>query len=406
MKKQFSFAVLVFSILAVCNAKAQSPVTSLEHKDANNIANSVDVKALVIVYDVSYPQNKPTIEAVNINKIITMIYNTKIITTVYTESGDISTVMSTDANENCFGLLEDQKLMIKSCRNDNLNVKGAKISKTITFTNTIKNILGYECKENELCNEVQVGNFTTKSCTYVYTYDKFKDYGLNYTNIKGTTGLMLGAYTDLTGGVIQITTAKSIFEQFVDSTNFNFPINFSVLTMDEYTHKLVTDANFRKKINEKFKIKEYEVPVVANKSSWKIFLKTLLDNAPEILNNVSNTVKTISDIKNGSMINTTQQITVPTDNNSSINCDSKIQLYERQRVLARNEILRLVKMRANDDAYSKLGEGYGEGTPNPTMNVMSVKSIQSFQNLMRTIREEATKNGCPINKADEEDWKP
>jgi hypothetical protein len=26
--------------------------------------------------------------------------------------------------------------------------------------------------------------------------------------------------------------------------------------------------------------------------------------------------------------------------------------------------------------------------------------------LMRTIREEATKNGCPINKADEEDWKP
>ena len=213
---------LIFAILL-------STTVVLGQSKVNDSAHSRDVKALVIVYDVSYPKNKPTIESVNINKVITIIYNSKIITTTYTETGDITTAMSTDANENCFGLLEDQNLMIKSSRNDNLNLKGVKFSKTITFTNALKNILGYECKENEIRIEVQVGNFTTKTCTNIYTYDKFKDYGLNYTNIKGANGLMLGSYTDLTGGVIQVTTAKSISEQFVDSTTFNIPINFSLI---------------------------------------------------------------------------------------------------------------------------------------------------------------------------------
>jgi len=246
-----------------------------------------DVKALVVIYDITYPNNKPSLKSVYFNKAITMIYGAKVNTTIYTESGDIQYMLSNDYNENCFQLFPKQQFMIKTNRSEKPSLPAnVQMNQTISNTNQTRHIMDYDCSEFKITSETQVGNLNLSFTNYFYTYDSLKNYRTNYTSIKGVTGLLLGCDMDLSNGVVQLWRARSITEQNIDSSLFQIPTDYTTYSMAEYTQKLATDKSFQKEMNKEFGLNDKVLKV----SKWKTFFDVLLKVTPDILSLTSDVV--------------------------------------------------------------------------------------------------------------------
>lgn len=262
--------------------------------------HSRDVKALVIIYDITYPNNKPLIKSACNNKAITMIYGAKVNMAIYTESGNIQYTLSNDFNENWFQLFPRQQFMIKANRSEKPSLPdNMKMNQTISNTNQTKHIMDYDCSEFKIVSETQVGNSNFSFTNYFYTYNNLKNYETNYTNIKGVTGLLLGSDIDSSNGVMQIWRARSITEQNVDSTLFDIPKDYTIYSNAEYTQKLLTDKSFQKEMNKEFGINDKVFKV----SKWKTFFDILLKVTPDILRLTTDVINNTSGNKTASSIN-------------------------------------------------------------------------------------------------------
>jgi len=275
-----------------------------------------DVKALVIIYDITYHNNKPLSKSgTSYNKAITMISGSKVNTAFYTESGDIHYTLSNDYNENCFQLFPKQQFMIKTNRSEKPSLPAnMKMNQTISNTNQTKHIMDYDCSEFTIVSETQIGNFNSTITTYLYTYDSFKNYKTNYTSVKGVTGLLFGFDVDSSNG--QIWRARSITEQNVDSTLFDIPKGYTVYSNAEYTQKLSTDKSFQKEMNKEFGINDKVFTV----SKWKTFFDILLKVTPDIL-------RLTTDVINNNSGNKTASSSNISTNSESSKKDNSINSY-------------------------------------------------------------------------------
>jgi len=275
-------------------------ITTLAQSINQESSHSRAVKALVIIYDITYPNNNPLIKSAWSNKAITMIYGSKVNTAIYTESGNIQYTLSNDYNENCFQLFPRQQFMIKGNRSEKPSLPdNMKMNQTISNTNQTKHIMDYDCSESKIVLETQVGNSNLSLTHYFYTYNNLKNYETNYTNIKGATGLLFGCDMDLSNGVMQIWRARSITEQNVDSTLFDIPKDYTIYSNAEYTQKLLTDKPFQKEMNKEFGINDKVFKV----SKWKTFFDILLKVTPDILRLTTDVINNNSGNKTASSSN-------------------------------------------------------------------------------------------------------
>lgn len=350
--------------------------------------HSRDVKALVIIYDVTYP-NKTVGVKNNFNKIVTTIYKKKVCSMTYTESGNMHITVSQDNNDHSYVLYPSQQMMVMFDRNvDALAIEfGNKFHQTIIYADETKHILDYDCKVTKFINEVQIGDTKSTTTLSSYTYDKLEKYKSNYTGTKDLNGLLLGSYVESSMSSLNtLTLAKSLTEQYVDSSIFELP-NYKVFTASEYSQKLKNDPEFLTVMNKEYGLVDQTEKV----SKWKSFFDFLIDITPDIIN-VAN------DISRNSKNNSTEASTPEVSNS---NCALFQHRYELQRGFARNAYNSLNKRKTNDKIYGKLGDHYAS-TPKPELNVATLQSLRSTQRVMKGIRELAEKNGCTIPKAPEE----
>lgn len=350
--------------------------------------HSRDVKALVIIYEITYP-NKTVDVKNNFNKIVTTIYKRKVCSMIYTESGNMHVTISQDNNDHSYVLYPNLQMMLMSDRNMDVQsmMFGDKSHQTIIETNETKHILDYDCKVTKSVNEVQIGDTKSTTTLSSYTYDKLEKYRENYTGSKDLNGLLLGYYLESNiSSLNTLTLAKFLTEQYVDSSIFDLP-NYKILTMPEYYQKLKSDPEFSQVMGKEYGQEDQTEKV----SKWKSFFDFLIDITPDIIN-VANDIAQIS--KNNSTVASSPQV-----NNS--NCGSFQKRYELQKGFARNAYNSLNKKRTNDKKYGKSGGHYAL-TPKPELNVATLQSLRATQKVMKGIRELAEKNGCYIPKAPEE----
>lgn len=339
--------------------------------------HSRDVKALVLIYDITYP-NKTVEVKNNLNIMVTTIYKRKVCSMTYTESGNMHITISQDNNDHSYVLYPSQQMMVMFDRNVDFQsiIFGDKFHQTVIETNETKHILDYDCKVTKFVNEIQVGD--TKSITTLssFTYDKLEKYMANYTGLKDLKGLLLGSYIESSVSSINtLTLAKSLTEQYVDSSMFELP-DYKILTASDYNKKLQSDPKFLQEMNKEYGLVDQTEKV----SKWKSFFDFLIDITPDIIN-VANDISRIS--KNNST-----EASTPEVNNS--NCESFQRRYELQRGFAHNAYNSLNKKKRNDKIYGKSGDHYAS-TPKPELNVATLQSLRSTQRVMKGIRELAEK---------------
>ncbi|MDP4227063.1 MAG: hypothetical protein Q8910_11845, partial [Bacteroidota bacterium] len=313
----------------------------------------------------------------------------KVCSMTYTESGNMHITVSQDNNDHSYVLYPSQQMMVMFDRNVDVQsiVFGNKFHQTVIETNETKHILDYDCKVTKFINEIQVGDTKSTTTLSTYTYDKLENYKANYTGNKDLTGLLLGSYIESSMNSLNtLTLAKSLTEQYVDSSMFELP-DYKILTASDYNKKLETDPKFLKEMNMEYGLVDQTEKV----SKWKSFFDFLIDITPDIIN-VANDISRIS--KNNST-----EASTPEVNNS--NCALFQHRYELQRGFARNAYNSLNKKKKNDKIYGKFGD-HTASTPKPELNVATLQSLRSTQRVMKGIRELAEKNGCSIPKAPEE----
>lgn len=341
---------------------------ALSQENLTNLPSN-SVKALVITYDVTYPNGVKPAEKYNCyNKRIMIIHGLKIVDTYLSDCRDL-TFVSNDCNESYFELYPNQYMMIKHWRND--LAQGCR--RTIESTNVTKHILDIECKEYL----IRVRDANTITDRYAYTCE-FEPYNSNYSLIPELKGLVLGFDQNYGNGIIQRFTAKSVTEQFVDSTIFNIPKNYVVLTQDEYFNKWYTDKTFRKSIRKEFKLD----------SGFQLFLKALLKSTPIILQTTSKAVVNISNIKNGNTVSSSENYSF--ENNSNANSEVKpLAKYQaRYNLWASNaqSNYTTIKNALNREMSSS----------NEILISQARKLLLKAQKNMREVRSEAARNGVSI----------
>lgn len=218
---------------------------------ANNKKSSNKIKVLSIVYDITYPNQKPKIKSTCFTKAVILIHGSKSVNKTFTEYDDISTALTYDCYETIFSSTSDlPDVLIKGDRNAGKRVfESAKIPfPKITVTGESKEILGYTCKK-VLTEQTLFGN-TTKNYSYIFdganNYYCFNDFSFD----GGIKGLMLGKEIDFSEGAIQVWNAKSITEEMVDSSVFSIPSNYEIMSSEEFTKKVMNDKSLRKKMTE------------------------------------------------------------------------------------------------------------------------------------------------------------
>lgn len=220
--------------------------------------HSRDVKALVIVYDISYPKKKPFTKSINYNKIVTIIYGSKILSSNYSEFARNDINLSNDGYETFYSLFPNQKIMLKSFsyRKDKetsrLGSVQLETERTISATGNTKQIIKVNCDEIKIVvtstSKVALSAPQTDvNYVYYYTYSKLKGFDKKYSSYN-VDGLVLGSDYSLGLGCIAQQRAVSITEQMVDSTIFDFPKDYTILTYEElYSKKYKA---IRKEINK------------------------------------------------------------------------------------------------------------------------------------------------------------
>ena len=235
------------------------------------------VKTLKIVYDITYPTTKPFFKANCYNSAIKLYQGSKSLSKTTTEYDDISTSISPDCGETVFNSQSNLPIIIKINKDDHkkvqeeLNIK----SPTISVSSETKEILGYACKEI-----IYKTGYNEKSYTsyfYVCEYNN-PNYCINSSTcsgVVGINGLMLGCVIDMSHGSIQVWTAKSITEENIDSSYFDIPSNYTIMTLAEEIHRISTDKAFRKQFKELSKRSD-DGKKALRKDLWNSFPKELL----------------------------------------------------------------------------------------------------------------------------------
>jgi hypothetical protein len=122
----------------------------------------------------------------------------------------------------------------------------------------------------------------------------------------------------------------------------------------------------------------------------------------DLISGLNQLANTISFVQNKNTTSSSYSGGSASNSGSGSSCDSFLQQYEKEKQLALSNIASLTKRKASDKYYGATGAASAQ--PNPALNGELTKSIHSTQNLMREIRERATKNGCTIPKSDVETW--
>ncbi|MCX6185968.1 MAG: hypothetical protein NTU43_03085, partial [Bacteroidetes bacterium] len=186
-------------------------------KIESTVQNGQKVKVLKIVLDVSYPEKKPIVKALCYNKILTLIQAKNSLTKIFSEYNDINTYLSNDCGETTISSSNNNlQIFLKMTKEDldNLDKKYNRQT-TRTYTNEIKQILGYTCKKIIL--EVKHGVSNFKCNYYVYDGSEISNCFNSFGSYYGINGLILGSEQYISDGIIQVWMATSISEEYVNS---------------------------------------------------------------------------------------------------------------------------------------------------------------------------------------------
>lgn len=253
--KKFEYLEGPTIVLPVKDVKnIKYPNGSIENYNITNTnedKKSGKIRALSIIYDVTYPSQKPKIKSACYNKAILLIHGSTSLIKLFTEYDDVNTYLTFDCNKTAFASLSSlPNVLIKSDNNlAKKTFENAKIPlPKINVTSETKEILGYNCKK--ILTVQQIGSDTTKSISYIFEGSNnlycFNDFSFD----GGITGIMLGKEVDFSEGAIQVWTANSIKEEIIDSSIFNIPSNYEVMTNEEFTQRLMKDKSIQKKMIE------------------------------------------------------------------------------------------------------------------------------------------------------------
>lgn len=224
-------------------------------QDIPDSSHSRDVRALVIVYDISYPKKKPFTKKINCYKEITIIHGAKVLTTYYSNYGRNVINLSHDGKETLYDVYPNQKVMVRSLsyRKDKESSKIGSVQleteRTTSATDNIKQIMNINCNEIKVGIKIlQAGFKPYVTDMYFYTYNKVKGYEQKYSAYN-VEGLVLGSDCSMGFGCIQQERAVLITEQVVDSSIFDFPKDYTILSYEEL-HSGKKYKAIRKAINK------------------------------------------------------------------------------------------------------------------------------------------------------------
>lgn len=353
-------------------------------------AHTREVRALVIIYNVTYPKKEPVMKSINFNKEVVIIHGSKILSTYYSQYGRNTISLSVDGNETSYSLFPNQKVMMRSYsyRKNNETSKIGSVeldmNRNVFATNNTKQIMNINCDEYKVTvvttTKVPL-SVPTKNETniYFYTYNKLNGYEQKYSAYN-IDGLVLGADYSIGLGCIQQERSISITEQMVDSSIFDLPQDYKILTYEELYSGKEYKA-IRKEIN-----KEIGFGVC---SIFKVIFNPLLD----ILSNPSKTSNNTNYLVKNNMefdgIDSLKFMIKDTIANSYY--------YQQQYERLQNKAIR------NIDNLSKIDKSGNENTEN-SQYFKTLNYIQYLQYLMRNIREQAETKGFLIPLSVEESW--
>jgi hypothetical protein len=294
----------------------------------NQNIEAQNVKALKIVYNITYPTTKPLIKSSTYKNAVILVQGNKFLLKTISEFDDVATIVSNDCGSTVYTSLTDLPIILKTTREDTeKHLKKYNMQQpTIIVTSETKQILGFTCKK--IMTQTKYDGKTFTSYSYIYE-DKNPSYCIN-SNTSNLTfgingGLMLGCENDMTQGSIQVWTAISISEELVDSSFFNIPSNYTIMTLDEYTQRLTTDKQFLKQCKKIGELSQDGKKAI-RKDLWKSFPKELLQvavqgsqqveasqqfqNNPnsQTLNNYANVVKNNNTLSPADAINANKTI--------------------------------------------------------------------------------------------------
>lgn len=236
------------------------------------------IKTLSIVYDITYPSQKPKVKSACFNKAILLLHGSTSFIKLFTEYDDVSTSLTYDCNETILASLSTlPNVLIKSDKNlSKRTFESAKIPlPKISVTSEAKEILGYNCKK--VLTEQNIGSNISKSYSYIFEGANnlycFNDFAFE----GGIKGLMLGKEVDFSEGIIQVWTATSIKEEMIDSSAFSVPSNYEVMTQEEFTQRLMKDKALQKKMTEL----TAEAKKQIRKEMWNDLAMTLIQSGTQ-----------------------------------------------------------------------------------------------------------------------------
>lgn len=243
--------------------------------DSINNTHARDVKAWVIVSDITYPNGNPL--NMNYIKQLTIVSGAKTYAAAITKKGNIMATVSKDGGKTFYALFPNAKT---AQRASIYGEPGIDLHRTTLLTGNTRKIIGYSCNEIKEDVRATYNGINTDNVTLVYLSDLNGKYTMPYGENKDLKGLALGTYVDISRSW---TIANSIEEQQVDSAIFEIPSDYAVVTALEFTNKLEHDRKFSKQINKDLGI-----------STAGILLDIFKEAIPDILEKISK--KDISNI--------------------------------------------------------------------------------------------------------------
>ena len=378
------FALIIIILFTGSTVFAQQNVQDTSH--------SRDVRALVIVSDISYPKKKPFMKSITFNKSIIIIHGAKVLSTIYSDYVGNSVSLSNDGNETNYVLFPNQKVMMKSpsyrkeIETSKIGVCQLETKRSISATNSIKQIMNINCNEYKVTiistDRVPLSAPTTNVFNmFFYTYEKLKGYNKKYSNYN-VDGLVLGSDYSMGLGCDVQERAVSISEQMVDSSIFDTPKDYLVLTYEElYDGKKYREI--RKAINK-------EIGFGAG-SVFKVIFSSALNIQSKASKTSSNASYVASNGIEFSGIDSLNYLLKDTIADSYY----YQQKYEKVQAKAIKSINKLKTTEAS----------INQGNENSTnSDAETLKYIQYLQYLMKSIREQAESKGFLIPLSVEEAW--
>jgi hypothetical protein len=303
---------------------------------AQDTIKAQKVKALKIVYDITYPTTKPLFKASCYTSAVVLIHGSNFLSKSITEDDEVTSSLSNDCCETVFTSMTNLPIILKTTKEDAVkqSEKYNMLPPKTTVTSSTKQILGLACKK--IMTQRTFNGKTYTSYDYVYQDYKNPNYCLQSIIVPGIEGVMLGCENDMTQGSIQVWTAKSVSEEFVDSSYFVLPTNYSVMTMDEYIQKLTANKAFRKQCSEVSKMSKDGKKAI-RKEIWHSLPKDLLEVAVqgtqqfeasqqlnknpngETINNYINVIKNNNTLSSTDAINANNNILSNSMNSASKN---------------------------------------------------------------------------------------